>query len=112
MNCYQSMIIQNNFNYSSFFFFFLCYSSSHQLNDINRTFGIVIHCNLSLNEQTRIHSCDELASLFDILYCQIEQLILKQQTQTKYIFDNETLFIAGPPVAIGQATFLPSRPLS
>jgi len=67
--------------------FFL--SSSH----VNRKYGSVINCNLSLNEQTRIHTCDELASLFDVLYCQIEQLILKQQPEAKYIFDNETIVI-------------------
>ena len=66
---------------------------SGQTTTINRTFGTVINCNLSLNEQTRLHTCDELASLFDVLYCQIEQLILKQQPQAKYIFDNENLVI-------------------
>jgi hypothetical protein len=66
---------------------------SGQLNNLNKKFGSVINCNLSLNEQTRIHTCDELASLFDVLYCQIEQLILKQQSQAKYFFDNETIII-------------------
>ena len=55
--------------------------------------GTVIYCNLSLNEQTRIHTCDEFASLIDVLYCQIEQLILKLQPQAKYQFDNETIVI-------------------
>jgi len=67
--------------------------SSGQTTNFNRKFGTVINCNLSLNEQTRIHTCDELASLFDVLYCQIEDLILKQQPQAKYIFDNETIVI-------------------
>lgn len=58
-----------------------------------KTFGTVINCNFSLNEQTRVHTCDELASLFDVLFCQIEQLILKEQSQAKYIFDNENLII-------------------
>ena len=53
----------------------------------------MINCNLSLNEQTRLHTSDELASLFDVLYCQIEQLIFKHQPQAKYIFDNETIVI-------------------
>jgi hypothetical protein len=46
-----------------------------------------------LNEQTRLHTCDELASLFDVLYCQIEQFIVKQQPNAKYYFDNETIVI-------------------
>jgi hypothetical protein len=73
-------------------FFFFCLSSG-QTTNLNQKYGTVINCNLSLNEQTRIHTCDELASLFDVLYCQIEQLILKHQPQAKYIFDNETIMI-------------------
>ncbi|CAF0743350.1 unnamed protein product [Adineta steineri] len=69
------------------------FNINNQLNSVNRKFGTVINCNLSLNEQTRQHTCDELASLFDVLYCQIEQLILKQQPQAKYIFDNEIITI-------------------
>ncbi|UJR28686.1 hypothetical protein I4U23_009915 [Adineta vaga] len=65
----------------------------NQTKNINRKYGTVINCNLSLNEQTRQHTCDELASLFDVLYCQIEQLILKHQPQAKYCFDNETIVI-------------------
>ena len=68
-------------------------TSSHQLNNINKKCGTVINCHLSLNEQIHIHTCDELASLFDVLCCQIEQLILKEQSQAKYIFDNETIVI-------------------
>ncbi|CAF0815708.1 unnamed protein product [Rotaria sordida] len=55
--------------------------------------GTVINCCLSLNEQTRTHTCDELASLIDVLYCQIEQLIIKIQPTAYYIFDNETIII-------------------
>jgi hypothetical protein len=55
--------------------------------------GTVINCSISLNEQTRIHTCDELASLIDVLYCQIEQLIIKIQPEAYYIFDNETIII-------------------
>jgi hypothetical protein len=50
-----------------------------------------VNCAIPLNEQTRIHSCDELASLIDVLYCQIEQLIIKTQHEAHYIFDNETI---------------------
>jgi hypothetical protein len=53
----------------------------------------VINCSISLNEQTRSHTCDELASLIDVLYCQIEQLILKTQPEAYYLFDNETIII-------------------
>ena len=56
-------------------------------------YGTVIHCSLSLNKQSRIHTCDELASLIDVLYCQIEQLIIKIQPTAYYIFDNETIII-------------------
>ena len=59
----------------------------------NKKLGTIINCNLSLNEQTRLHTSDELASLFDVFYCQIEQLIIKQQPQAKYTFDNETIVI-------------------
>ncbi|CAF3629301.1 unnamed protein product [Rotaria sordida] len=69
------------------------FNINSQSNNINQKFGTVINCNLSLNEQTRLHTCDELASLFDVLYCQIEQLIIKQQPQAKYFFDNETIII-------------------
>ncbi|CAF3406360.1 unnamed protein product [Rotaria sp. Silwood1] len=55
--------------------------------------GTVINCSLSINEQTRTHTCDELASLIDVLYCQIEQLIIKIQPTAYYIFDNETIII-------------------
>ncbi|CAF1592457.1 unnamed protein product [Adineta ricciae] len=55
--------------------------------------GTIINCSISLNEQTRIHTCDELASLIDVLYCQIEQLILQIQPEATYVFDNETLII-------------------
>ncbi|CAF1131625.1 unnamed protein product [Adineta steineri] len=57
-------------------------------------FGTVINCSISLNEQTRIHTCDELASLIDVLYCQIEQLILQIQPDAYYLFDNETILIS------------------
>jgi len=57
-------------------------------------FGTVINCSISLNEQTRIRTCDELASLIDVLYCQIEQLIIKIQPEAYYIFDNETILIS------------------
>lgn len=53
----------------------------------------MINCCISLNEQTRNHTCDELASLIDVLYCQIEQLIIKVQPNANYIFDNETIII-------------------
>ncbi|CAF2205902.1 unnamed protein product [Rotaria magnacalcarata] len=69
------------------------FNTNNQSNNAIRKNGTVINCNLSLNEQTRIHTCDELASLFDVLYCQIEQLIFKQQPQAKYYFDNETITI-------------------
>ena len=81
---------------------FLCLSSEDRLLNViclfssgqtTKKFGAVINCNFSLNEQTRVHTCDELASLFDVLFCQIEQLILKDQSQAKYIFDNENLVI-------------------
>ncbi|CAF1388591.1 unnamed protein product [Adineta ricciae] len=71
----------------------MIFSNFSQTKNIHRKYGTVINCNLSLNEQTRQHTCDELASLFDVLYCQIEQLILKQQPQAKYCFDNETIVI-------------------
>ncbi|CAM4945364.1 unnamed protein product [Rotaria socialis] len=56
-------------------------------------FGTVINCSISLNEQTRTHTCDELASLIDVLYCQIEQLIITSQPTAHFIFDNETIVI-------------------
>lgn len=56
-------------------------------------YGTVINCSISLNEQTRNHTCDELASLVDVLYCQIEQLIKKSQPTVHYLFDNETIII-------------------
>lgn len=70
-----------------------CLFSSNSSHAFNRRFGTVINCTLSLNEQTRLHTSDELASLFDVLYCQIEQFIIKQQPQAKYCFDNETIVI-------------------
>ncbi|UJR20868.1 hypothetical protein I4U23_023977 [Adineta vaga] len=57
-------------------------------------YGTIINCSISLNEQTRIHTCDELASLIDVLFCQIEQLIIQIQPEASYIFDNETLIIS------------------
>jgi hypothetical protein len=55
--------------------------------------GTILHCSISLNEQTSLHTCDELASLIDVLFCQIEQLIIKIQPNAHYIFDNETILI-------------------
>ncbi|CAF3254269.1 unnamed protein product, partial [Rotaria sp. Silwood2] len=55
--------------------------------------GTIINCCLSLNEQTRTHTCDEIASFIDVLYCQIEQLIIKTQPTAYHIFDNETIII-------------------
>ena len=55
--------------------------------------GTIIYCSISLNEQTRLHTPDELASLIDVLYCQIEQLIIKNQPDAEYKFDNETILI-------------------
>ena len=40
-----------------------------------------------------MHTCDELASFIDILFCQIEQLILTHQPHARYTFDNETITI-------------------
>jgi hypothetical protein len=55
--------------------------------------GTIIYCSISLNEQTRLHTSDELASLIDVLYCQIEQLIIKSQPEAQYRFDNEIILI-------------------
>ena len=59
-------------------------------------FGTVLHCSLSLNEQTHLHTCDEFASFVDILYCQLEQLIRTTQPHAQYVFENESLIVILP----------------
>ena len=55
--------------------------------------GTTIYCWISLNEQTRMHTSEEFASLIDVLFCQMEQLIVQIHPSAEYFFDNETILI-------------------
>jgi len=63
---------------------------------IRTKFGTIINCSISLNHQTCLRTNDELASLVDVLFCQIEQFIQQQRPNAFLIFDNETILILIP----------------
>ncbi|CAF1171992.1 unnamed protein product [Didymodactylos carnosus] len=55
-----------------------------------KSFGICVVCNITINENCNLHTNEEIATLLDVLYCQSEQILLKQNVDY-FTFDNEDI---------------------